>query len=677
MNFKKPAGAIVSVTVSPPTSPPVPVDTLVSAVAGPSLAVIGDVPLRTVLDGIKSGRWRERVEAVRAAYTAGGKEASGPLKKTLGGFIAGGTFSYRNNESINQRSGMIAVDVDFDVNPGLVASVARDRIATSPHCVAACVSPSGNGVKAIFRCDATRPHPDVYRACEAYFLSEYNLVTDPKCKDVSRCCYYSYDPEAFIASGPVAPIPCLTQPAPTMDPVPAAAAPTPAPTTPAPTAVTKEDVREVLRAIETRPGYDDWLRVISAVASVLPEEEGIRLLKEWSPEEVPGEYKDKWAHALGDVGIGTLIYFAKENGWVPSAAFRRKMSDTAVREAARLALLAKLSKCEFGLGVPPVKPEPRFVVAGVPVSTPGNITTISAQAKAGKSALIGAFVAATVVAEVGGHESCTSTAPDCLGVTAAEPEGRKLLHFDTEQSPSDHWQGNKRALARAGVTERPPWFRSFGLAGSGPREIVEAVRLVAEIEAAGPGVFAIIVDGVADMVSDVNEAVECNALIAGLHDLAIRYDCPIVCVVHENPTQTTGKSRGHLGSQLERKSETNLRLVRKGEITQVFADKCRGAPIQEKHGPCFSWNESVSMHVSVPTSAARANDKKTADLRELAEECIPEAGALNAVGYTALRGAIVAARGWGVKAAEKKIKAMQDAGVITKDGSHYFREHFE
>lgn len=103
------------------------------------------------------------------------------------------------------------------------------------------------------------------------------------------------------------------------------------------------------------------------------------------------------------------------------------------------------------------------------------------------------------------------------------------------------------------------------------------------------GVFAIIIDGVGDFVSDVNDPVECNALTAELQDLAIRYDCPVVAVLHENPTQKSGKARGHLGSQLERKAETVLRLKRKKEVIVIYAEKTRGAPLTEKAVQASHW----------------------------------------------------------------------------------------
>ncbi len=79
--------------------------------------------------------------------------------------------------------------------------------------------------------------------------------------------------------------------------------------------ITAEEISSMLAAIPPRPDYGDWIRVASAVWSVLPMAEGCRLLAQWSPEETPGEYSAKHKTRLRQVGIGTLIHFAKQHGW--------------------------------------------------------------------------------------------------------------------------------------------------------------------------------------------------------------------------------------------------------------------------------------------------------------------------------------------------------------------------
>lgn len=84
------------------------------------------------------------------------------------------------------------------------------------------------------------------------------------------------------------------------------------------------DVAEILSWISTRPNYADWIRVISAVGSVLPEDEAYAVLCDWSPEEVKGEYHTKIRRRLTRVGIGSLIAKAKEHGFDAQAFTRRR-----------------------------------------------------------------------------------------------------------------------------------------------------------------------------------------------------------------------------------------------------------------------------------------------------------------------------------------------------------------
>ncbi len=301
------------------------------------------------------------------------------------------------------------------------------------------------------------------------------------------------------------------------------------------------------------------------------------------------------------------------------------------------------------------KPEPRFLIQGKGVATPGNICNIIAQAKSGKSALIGAWLAAAMVAESGEQA-------DTLGVSSVPPRGRILLHIDTEQSLYDADSHIRRALARASADAAPEWLWSYHLAGFGPSQIRVALSmLLPQAEAAG-GVFAVIVDGVADLVDDVNDPDTCNPFVAEIQGMAIKYDCPVVTVIHENPTQDTGKARGHLGSQLIRKAESNLRLKKTEGVTVVFAEQLqRGAPILEKDGPAFQWSDALQMHVSTASVANGREQGKTAELRELAVEVFDGVSALP---YTAITKAIETARGCSRATAERRVGEMKKGQII-------------
>ncbi len=88
-------------------------------------------------------------------------------------------------------------------------------------------------------------------------------------------------------------------------------------------AFSTSEVAAILAYAPIRPAYPDWVLIIAAVASELPDEEAIDVLSAWSPEESPGEYRKKLRSRLKRVGIGSLIARAKLHGF-DAAAFTRQ-----------------------------------------------------------------------------------------------------------------------------------------------------------------------------------------------------------------------------------------------------------------------------------------------------------------------------------------------------------------
>lgn len=312
-----------------------------------------------------------------------------------------------------------------------------------------------------------------------------------------------------------------------------------------------------------------------------------------------------------------------------------------------------LSKRQFNPDIVPPPIRPIYTLGGSVVSTPGNLTTITAAIKAGKTAVIGAMMAAPMAGDNPG---------DMLGFSSSNPNGFALLHFDSEQSPDDHWHVVNRALKRSGLTKPPSWFYSYCLTGLGYRRGWEC--FTAAVRDAGDrhgGIISLLIDGAADLVKDVNDPGESNAFVAELHDLAIKRDCPILSVIHFNPGGE--KTRGHLGSQLERKSETNLRLDKVDGVTEIWSDKQRRAPIPKGTGPCFAWSDEVGMHVSVETRCAVAVQEKTEELSMLADDLFSDRPSMH---YTDLVSAIGTKLKLKGRTPERRAAAMAKLGVIKK-----------
>lgn len=170
------------------------------------------------------------------------------------------------------------------------------------------------------RCKTEEEHKRAWQAVAAHFENVQGLKIDKSTKDSPRLCYVSYDPKAWIRDTPAAVLPFLPESA---EASPAKALPKAKPPTrtlsPRKRVLnerqwTADEVADMLNAIPARPEYPEWMKISSAVWDELGED-GTRLLMEWSPEEEPGEYAEKFCTRLSTVGIGSLIHIATENSW--------------------------------------------------------------------------------------------------------------------------------------------------------------------------------------------------------------------------------------------------------------------------------------------------------------------------------------------------------------------------
>ena len=85
----------------------------------------------------------------------------------------------------------------------------------------------------------------------------------------------------------------------------------------------------------------------------------------------------------------------------------------------------------------------------------------------------------------------------------------------------------------------------------------------------------VIIDGIADLVSDVNSIDESNEVVQMLMKWTEVYKCHIITVIHTNWGST--KPTGHLGSALQKKCETEIHLVRNEFDASVIDVKCKSS----------------------------------------------------------------------------------------------------
>lgn len=261
--------------------------------------------LADVLDGIQNGEHRAAVSAVRTAFAEGGKDAADPLKLRLPSFTASGTFTRRAADALATTSGLIIADLD-NIADRLAA--VRAKLEADPHTLAAFTSPTGSGLKVIYRMGEGRTHAQAFADMRALVLDVTGEEIDRSGKDVSRLCFVS-DDSALYRNAHALPLP----PAPAdLDDLRAERR----------EKLDAEAVSALLACIPPRPEYGEWLRIASAVWDALGEVSGTAALAAWSPEEKQGEYAEKYRHRLARVKAGTLFFIASRHAPEAVAALR-------------------------------------------------------------------------------------------------------------------------------------------------------------------------------------------------------------------------------------------------------------------------------------------------------------------------------------------------------------------
>ncbi len=303
---------------------------------------------------------------------------------------------------------------------------------------------------------------------------------------------------------------------------------------------------------------------------------------------------------------------------------------------------------------------PTIYLRDVPVFNRGNLGVLTALQKSGKSAAGGAILGAIIAGP--------NPRGDSLGFRAHNQHAHAVLHLDTEQSPKDHEALIAVAKRRADTEQLPPWLFSYGVKGVSAEQLRRMLpRLLRELKRAHGGVYLVLLDGVADFVSDTNDAKECNPFVTDLESAATDFDCSLVAVLHLNPAPANQptKSRGHLGSQLERKCETDLRLVKDADgVTTIFTASARHAPIFEKDGPRFSWDSKAEMHLSLEQTKGSAKESAEVEaLRELAADVFGERSSLR---FSDLISAIETTRKCSERTAGRKFDGMKRHKIITR-----------
>jgi hypothetical protein len=154
--------------------------------------------LLIIIKDIKEGKYKTEVEQIRSLILEWNTEKADKLKKQLPAFTPSGTYEGgRKANLLTMYSGFVHLDLD-KLKPDQLEDVFQ-KIIQIPYTYACFRSPSGNGLKVLIEVTSTAEHHDkAYKQVQTYYETELALQCDPKCKDITRLCFVSYDPDAYL-----------------------------------------------------------------------------------------------------------------------------------------------------------------------------------------------------------------------------------------------------------------------------------------------------------------------------------------------------------------------------------------------------------------------------------------------------------------------------------------------
>ena len=154
------------------------------------------ISLADVYRAISGTYFKQQTEQLRLISA---KDENRKFKATHFPYVTiSGTFTQRNEKSLIQHSGLIAIDFDNlkDVEKTKLQLLKDPYFETQ----LLFISPNGNGIKWIIEIEVSEKysHGEMFQHIYFYILQPYFLKIDKACKDVSRATFLCYDPEAFI-----------------------------------------------------------------------------------------------------------------------------------------------------------------------------------------------------------------------------------------------------------------------------------------------------------------------------------------------------------------------------------------------------------------------------------------------------------------------------------------------
>ena len=195
----------------------------------------------------------------------------------------------------------------------------------------------------------------------------------------------------------------------------------------------------------------------------------------------------------------------------------------------------------------------------IPLGTYGNFSFVQAPPKSMKTFFISLLMASYLNGQIQGY----------TGEIKGHRADKAAIHFDTEQGEFHASKVFRRPLI---MSNKPADnYHTLALRQFAPKDRLEFIEWYLEEKVEEVGL--VVIDGIADLCNDVNNIEESNLVVQKVMQWTAKFKCHMILVIHSN--FGTDKPTGHLGSFLEKKTETQIQLERNTKHNNMVTVSCK------------------------------------------------------------------------------------------------------
>jgi len=313
-------------------------------------------------------------------------------------------------------------------------------------------------------------------------------------------------------------------------------------------------------------------------------------------------------------------------------------------------------------------PVPVIMIRESIFAVKGDISIVGGLPKAGKTSC-SAFMIAT---------SLMKDRPenfDSLEIHTTYCQGEPVIYIDTEQPRSYTNKLRKQVLKLIG-SDHP---KNLKILNFRKHDSQTKMTQVLGLMDRYPSTHLWIIDGIADLIKDPNDTREAFGVIEKFMIKSDELDTAVVLYIHENPG-TSGKLRGNLGSEAERKcgAAIAIKKIKDRGIHSIESKLIRGGPDFEPI--FFRYDKSIGRMISLNSDESNEIKKQTDKVTikqnariELAKRCL----LTGQLSFTDLVAAImrnipdIEGKTVSERTAEARVKDMKNYGIIVQNEDLY------